>query len=43
VVLLAGAQWSTSFAVFDRPFDGNAVYTYHKFWAARRATRCRAI
>ena len=34
LVLLAGAQWSTSFAVFDRPFDANAVYTYHKFWAA---------
>jgi hypothetical protein len=33
VVLLAGAQWSTSFAVFSRPFDANAVYTYHKFWA----------
>jgi endoglucanase len=33
VVLLAGGQWSTSFAMFDRPFDGNAVYTYHKFWA----------
>jgi len=33
VVLLAGAQWSTNFAVFDRPFDGNAIYTYHKFWA----------
>jgi hypothetical protein len=37
VVLLAGAQWSTSFAVFGPPFDGNAVYTYHKFWA--RPTR----
>ena len=33
VVLLGGAQWSTNFAVFGRPFDGNAVYTYHKFWA----------
>ncbi len=33
LVLLAGAQWSTSFAVFSRPFDANAVYTYHKFWA----------
>jgi endoglucanase len=33
VVLLAGAQWSTSFAVFGRPFDANVVYTYHKFWA----------
>jgi endoglucanase len=33
LVLLAGAQWSTSFAVFGRPFDANAAYTYHKFWA----------
>jgi endoglucanase len=33
VVLLAGAQWSISFAAFSRPFDDNAVYTYHKFWA----------
>jgi len=37
VVLLAGAQWSTNFGVFDRPFDTNAVYTFHKFWA--RPTR----
>jgi endoglucanase len=33
LVLFAGAQWSTSFAPFSRPFDANAVYTYHKFWA----------
>ena len=33
VVLLAGAQWSANFAVFGPPFDGNAVYTYHMFWA----------
>jgi endoglucanase len=32
VVLLGGAQWDTNFAVFDQPFDKNAVYTYHKFW-----------
>jgi endoglucanase len=31
-VLLGGAQWNTNFAVFDEPFDGNAIYTYHKFW-----------
>ncbi len=37
VVLLAGAQWSISFAAFSRPFDANTVYTYHKFWA--RPTR----
>jgi endoglucanase len=34
VVLLGGAQWGTNFAVFGRPFDNNAVYTYHKFWIA---------
>jgi endoglucanase len=33
IVLLAGAQWSTNFSVFGRPFDSNAVYEYHKFWA----------
>jgi endoglucanase len=33
LVLLAGAQWSTNFAVFGRPFDADVVYTYHKFWA----------
>lgn len=32
VVLLGGGQWDTNFAMFDRPFDANAVYTYHKFW-----------
>jgi endoglucanase len=32
LVLLAGARWGTNFAMFDRPFDANAVYTYHKFW-----------
>lgn len=31
-VLLGGAQWDTNFAVFGRPFDGNAIYSYHKFW-----------
>jgi hypothetical protein len=31
-VLLGGAQWDTNFAIFDRPFDANTVYTYHKFW-----------
>ena len=32
-VILAGAQWSTSFAAFSRPFDNNTIYSYHKFWA----------
>ncbi|MGA7790880.1 MAG: cellulase family glycosylhydrolase [Xanthobacteraceae bacterium] len=33
VVLLGGGQWDTNFSMFGRPFDTNAVYTYHKFWA----------
>ncbi len=33
VVMLAGGQWSSSFAMFERPFDSNVVYTYHQFWA----------
>lgn len=33
VVFLAGGQWSSNFAMFGRPFDANAVYTYHQFWA----------
>jgi hypothetical protein len=33
VVLLGGGQWDTNFAVFGRPFDNNALYTFHKFWA----------
>jgi GNAT superfamily N-acetyltransferase len=36
-VLLAGGQWSTTFAALGAPFDANAVYTYHTFWA--RPTR----
>jgi endoglucanase len=32
MVLLGGGDWDTSFAVFGRPFDPNAAYTYHKFW-----------
>jgi endoglucanase len=31
-VLLGGSQWDTNFDMFGRPFDANAVYTYHKFW-----------
>ncbi|HEY9213900.1 MAG TPA: cellulase family glycosylhydrolase [Ancylobacter sp.] len=33
-VILAAAQWSTNFGVFGLPFDANAGYTYHKFWAS---------
>jgi hypothetical protein len=33
VIFLEGAQWSTNFRVFGRPFAKNVAYTYHKFWA----------
>ncbi len=32
VVILGGAQWDTNFTVFSKPFDGNAMYTFHKYW-----------
>lgn len=34
VVILAGAQWSTSFAMLGPPFADNLAFTYHKFWAS---------
>jgi hypothetical protein len=34
LIILAGAQWSTSFAMLGPPFDDNLAYTYHKFWAS---------
>ena len=33
---LAGAQWSTNFAVFGRPFAATVAYTYHEFWSSTR-------
>ncbi|MCU0838534.1 MAG: glycoside hydrolase family 5 protein [Rhodospirillales bacterium] len=39
IVVLAAAQWSSSFRMLGPPFDGRAAYTYHKFWSApQRAT-----
>jgi aryl-phospho-beta-D-glucosidase BglC (GH1 family) len=32
VVILGGAQWDTNFTVFGKPFDTNAMYTFHKYW-----------
>jgi hypothetical protein len=33
VIILGGAQWDTNFAVFGPPFDGNVLYTFHKYWS----------
>jgi endoglucanase len=33
-IILAGAQWSTSFSMLGPPFADNLAYTYHKFWAS---------
>ena len=32
IVILGGAQWDTNFKVFGPPFDGNAMYSFHKYW-----------
>ncbi len=32
VLFIGGAQWDNNFSVFGKPFDGNIVYTYHKYW-----------
>lgn len=32
IIFLGGAQWNTNFSVFGAPFDGNLVYTFHKYW-----------
>jgi len=34
ILLLGGAQWDSNFSVFGKPFDGNTVYTFHKYWTA---------
>ncbi|KAA6456285.1 glycoside hydrolase family 5 protein [Acidobacteria bacterium AB60] len=34
VLILGGAQWDSNFAVFGPPFDGNVMYTFHKYWTA---------
>jgi endoglucanase len=34
ILFLGGAQWDGNFSVFDKPFDGNVVYTFHKYWSA---------
>ena len=34
VVILGGARWDSDFKVFGPPFDGNVMYTFHKYWTA---------
>lgn len=36
IVILAGGQWSSSFAMFGPPFAPNLAYTYHSFWASTK-------
>ncbi len=31
IVFLGGSQWNTNFKIFNEFFDGNAVYTFHKY------------
>lgn len=36
MIVLAGAQWSGTFAMLGAPFAPNLAYTYHKFWSSTR-------
>jgi aryl-phospho-beta-D-glucosidase BglC (GH1 family) len=36
VVILAGAQWSSSFHMLGPPFTDNLAYTYHSFWSSTK-------
>ncbi len=38
ILFLEGAQWSSNFAVFGRPFAKNVAYSYHMFWASPTRT-----
>ncbi len=33
VLILGGARWDTNFSVFGPPFDQNAMYEFHTYWA----------
>ena len=32
VLIFEGAQWGGNFRVFGKPFDLNAMYSFHKYW-----------
>ena len=34
ILFLGGAQWDSNFNPFNKPFDNNVVYTFHKYWTA---------
>jgi aryl-phospho-beta-D-glucosidase BglC (GH1 family) len=33
IMFIGGAQWDSNFRIFGEPFDGNSVYTFHKYWS----------
>lgn len=34
VIILEGTQWASRFDSFGAPFDGNSMYSFHKYWTA---------
>jgi len=32
IVILGGAQWDSNLKLFQKPFDPEIVYTFHKYW-----------
>ena len=44
ILFLEGAQWSSNFSMFGRPFADNIAYSYHMFWASpKRASIARML
>jgi len=34
IIVLEGNNWASDFSIFPPPFDGNLVYSFHKYWNA---------
>lgn len=32
IVFVGGVQWNTNFQIFEKPFDNNLVFEFHKYW-----------
>jgi endoglucanase len=41
IITLEGADWSNDWSVFGKPFDGNLLYQFHKYWNSPDAASIR--
>lgn len=37
ILIYEGSRWASNFAVFAKPLDPNAIYSFHKYWTAPTA------